>query len=141
VTFCAACHERPVVGGSAPRYRDFFLVAQILEDGSFIGRGVNGVQSQFTTTPGSLVRVDTEEGVNNFAMRNSIPFFGVGAIAALDEASILANVDEDDADNDGISGRPNYDRGFVGRFGRKSQTVSIEGFIRGPLFNHLGLTS
>ncbi|MCA9601851.1 MAG: hypothetical protein KC417_07500, partial [Myxococcales bacterium] len=44
-------------------------------------------------------------------------------------------------DGDGISGRPNYDRGFVGRFGRKAQTVSIEGFIRGPLFNHIGITS
>lgn len=139
VTFCGACHEQPTVGGSAPRYRDFFLVADVLEDGSFIGLGINGVQTQFTTD--GLARVDTDPNVDNIAVRNSIPFFGVGAIAALDENSILANVDEDDADGDGISGRANYDRGFVGRFGRKSQTVSIEGFIRGPLFNHLGLTS
>ena len=27
------------------------------------------------------------------------------------------------------------------RFGLKAQTVSIENFIRGPLFNHLGITS
>ncbi|MGB1016400.1 MAG: di-heme oxidoredictase family protein, partial [Nannocystaceae bacterium] len=62
-------------------------------------------------------------------------------IAELPEYSILANVDEEDADGDGISGRANYDRGFVGRFGRKAQTVSIEGFIRGPLNNHLGITT
>ena len=140
VTFCAGCHEQPVVGGSAPRYRDFFLVASILDDGSFIELGVNGVQPQFSTH-GAMARVDTDGRVNNVAQRNAIPFFGVGAIAAIDEAAILANVDEDDADGDGISGRPNYDRGFVGRFGRKSQTVSIEGFIRGPIFNHLGVTS
>ncbi len=139
VTFCSACHEKPTVGGGAPRYRDFYLVAQVLEDGSFIGAGTKGVQPQFSTGP--FARVDTDPAVNNVAVRNGTPFFGVGAIAALDEASILANVDEDDADGDGISGRPNYDRGFVGRFGRKAQTVSIEGFIRGPLFNHLGLTS
>ena len=139
VTFCAACHERPTVGGSAPRYRDFFLVAQELSDGSTVQLGTNGVQSQFSTL--GLSRVDTQAQVNHFSTRNAIPFFGVGAIAALDEASILANVDERDDDGDGISGRANYDRGFVGRFGRKAQTVSIEGFIRGPLFNHLGITS
>ena len=26
-------------------------------------------------------------------------------------------------------------------FGTKAQTVSVEGFIRGPLFNHLGITT
>ena len=30
---------------------------------------------------------------------------------------------------------------MVLRFGRKAQTISIEGFIRGPLFNHLGITT
>lgn len=139
VTFCGACHERPTLGGSSPRYRDFELVGTRLDDGSFIGAGVNGVQNQFNVE--SAGRNRTEESVNVMANRNAIPFFGTGAIAAIDEEAILANVDEDDADGDGISGRPNYDRGFVGRFGRKSQTVSIEGFIRGPLFNHLGVTT
>lgn len=139
VSFCGACHEQPVTGGSSPRYRDFLLAGATLEDGSFVGLGVNGVLANFSLL--EPYREPTPDQANTFARRNAIPFFGVGALAAIDEASILANADPDDADGDGISGRPNYDRGFVGRFGRKAQTVSIEGFIRGPLFNHLGVTS
>lgn len=135
---CAGCHEKPVLGGSASHYRDFLLVAQVLPDGSYNPVGKNGVQDTFTSDGG---RVADPAGVNQTAARNPMPFFGTGLIASLDEEAILANADPDDKDGDGISGRPNYDRGFVGRFGRKAQTVSIEGFIRGPLFNHLGLTS
>jgi CxxC motif-containing protein (DUF1111 family) len=138
LTSCGGCHEKPVVGGSAGRYRDFLLVQQRLPDGAQAPVGVNGVQPQFDL---ETRRRDTAEGANVFATRNPIPVFGLGLLAEISEASILANADPDDRDGDGISGRPNYDRGFVGRFGRKSQTVSIEGFIRGPLFNHLGLTS
>ena len=86
-------------------------------------------------------RGTVEEPANTFALRNPIPFFGIGLLAELPEESILRYADPDDANGDGISGRPNYDRGFVGRFGSKAQTVSIEGFVRGPIFNHLGLTS
>ncbi len=139
VTFCGACHEKPVTGGSAARYRNFLLVRQELADGSQTNTGVNGVQDQFAL--GNPPYVATESATNRIAQRNPIPFFGVGLLAEIDEAAILANADPDDADGDGISGRPNYDRGFVGRFGRKAQTVSLEGFIRGPLFNHAGITS
>lgn len=138
VTFCGACHEKPVFGGSAGRYRDFLLVEQIVSDGSRVALGVNGVLPQYNLETG---RRPTEEAANHFGRRNPIPFFGVGLLAEIPEEAILANADADDADGDGISGRPNVDRGFVGRFGRKAQTVSIEGFIRGPLGNHLGLTS
>jgi len=139
LTSCGGCHEKPVNGGGGPRYRDFLLVGAKLSDGSFVSLGVNGVQLQFTLEAGG--RRPTDVGTNLEAARNPIPFFGVGLIAEIPEASILANADENDADGDGISGRVNVDRGFVGRFGRKAQTVSIEGFIRGPLFNHLGITS
>ncbi|MEO1335970.1 MAG: di-heme oxidoredictase family protein, partial [Myxococcota bacterium] len=139
LVFCGGCHEKPAFGGSGPRYRNFLLTGQKLTDGSFAGTGVNGVQVFYE--PGGRVRMPTDPATNVWATRNPIPFFGVGLLAELPNEAILANADPDDADGDGISGRPNYDRGFVGRFGRKSQTVSTEGFIRGPLFNHLGLTS
>lgn len=145
VTFCGACHERPVFGGSAGLYRNFFLSGRLTSDGAFI-------EGESAGTSGGVIRVYNfggdqparpaiPEETTIFAQRNPIPMFGVGLIAELDGATILANADEDDADGDGISGRANFDRGFVGRFGRKSQTVSIEGFIRGPFFNHLGVTS
>ncbi len=138
-SFCASCHNRPVIGGSAGRYQNFLLVGQRLSDGSNVPTGVNGVQPslQLEGSP----RRPLDEGTNRIATRNPIPFFGTGVIAEIFTESILENADPDDADGDGVSGRPNFDRGFVGRFGRKAQTVSIEGFIRGPLFNHLGITS
>lgn len=140
LTFCAGCHEKPVFGGSAGHYRDFYLVAQALEDGTYIPDGDRGGVLQSFFAEGGR-RPQPGDRANVFATRNPIPFFGTGIIAEIDEASILANEDPDDADGDGISGRANYDRGFVGRFGMKSQTVSIEGFIRGPLNNHLGITT
>ncbi|EDM74282.1 hypothetical protein PPSIR1_02061 [Plesiocystis pacifica SIR-1] len=140
VSFCTSCHEKPVFGGSGPRYRDFYLTGIELEDGSFLDLEHGGVLTSYGFH-GAPLRPGVEEGVNVSTHRNAIPFFGVGLLAEINEGSILANADEDDADGDGISGRPNWDRGFVGRFGRKSQTVSIEGFIRGPLNNHLGITS
>ena len=139
VTFCAACHERPTTGGSGARYRNFLLVGQTLADQSFNPLGKSGVLDQFDL--GSGGRVATPSQTNVMATRNPIPFFGVGLIAQLPDSVILANADPDDKNGDGIRGRPNYDRGFVGRFGRKSQTVSVEGFIRGPLFNHAGITT
>ncbi|MCB9729166.1 MAG: hypothetical protein H6744_19030 [Deltaproteobacteria bacterium] len=139
VTFCGACHERPTLGGSAPRYRDFFLVGFESEAGSFLPLGNSGVRAQYDTQERDHHPQPTTTNV--YSKRNSIPFFGVGVLAEIPEEEILRNADPDDADGDGISGRPNYDRGFVGRFGRKAQTVSLEGFIRGPIKNHLGVTT
>ncbi|MDX2021281.1 MAG: di-heme oxidoredictase family protein [Deltaproteobacteria bacterium] len=139
VASCGACHERPVLGGSAARYRNFLLVAQKSGDGTYLPLGKGGVQDHYTLAPGG--RLPSEAAANVVATRNPIPMFGVGLIAELEEGEILRNADENDRDRDGISGRPNFDRGFIGRFGRKAQTVSIEGFIRGPLMNHLGITS
>ena len=146
VTFCGSCHEKPVFGGSGGLYRNFWLTGIETEDGAFFPATSAG-------TSGGVVRLyhrpddelpahpELDDRTNIVGQRNPIPFFGVGLLAELDGEVILANADPGDADGDGISGRPNYDRGFVGRFGRKAQTVSIEGFIRGPLFNHLGITT
>ena len=168
VTFCGACHEKPVFGGSAGLYRNFFLTGRVDSEGVFragpaggvirlynyanpsvttsLLAGVSGADAVKGETPSAEqrpapARAPVAPEVNVFAQRNPIPFFGVGLLAELSDEEILKYADPDDLDRDGVSGRPNYDRGFVGRFGRKSQTVSIEGFIRGPLFNHLGITT
>ncbi len=141
VTFCASCHEKPHAGGSAPRYRDFYLFAEALDDGEFLLGEMGGVSHAYGVK-GAPVRPDRDPSYNVVDRRNPIPFFGIGALAELPPDSILANADPNDMDGDGISGRANFDEdGFVGRFGRKSQTSSIEGFIRGPLKNHAGITS
>ncbi len=146
VTFCGACHEDPVFGGSAALYRNFLLGGTETTDGAFIPTlsddiDAGGVVRMLKYGETGDFRPSVSSNANIFAQRNAIPMFGTGLIAELSEEVILANMDVADKDGDGISGRPNFDRGFVGRFGRKAQTVSIEGFIRGPLFNHLGITT
>ena len=86
-------------------------------------------------------RPPVDPAANAIGQRNPVAFFGVGLMAQIDSDAILAHEDPDDADGDGISGRANYVEGFVGRFGVKAQTASIEGFIRGPMNNHLGITT
>jgi CxxC motif-containing protein (DUF1111 family) len=145
LTFCGGCHEKPVTGGSAGLYRNFFIGGVETEDGAFFpaeSAGMSGgVIRMYAYGEGAPARPAVDPSMNIVGQRNPVPFFGVGLLAELSSEEILKRADPDDADGDGISGKPNYDRGFVGRFGRKAQTVSIEGFIRGPLFNHLGITS
>jgi CxxC motif-containing protein (DUF1111 family) len=59
------------------------------------------------------------------------PMIGLGLIEAIPEAAIRANADPDDADKDGISGRPNEvwsvadNRVMLGRFGWKAGNPTI----------------
>ena len=51
---CAGCHQMPVPGGSAPRYRDFWLIQEVRWDGAMINAGTNGlspVRNQYATAP------------------------------------------------------------------------------------------
>lgn len=145
VTFCAACHEKPAVGGAAGLYRNFFLGGRETADGAFFpgesAGNTSGVVRVYAYGEAWPARPPVPDTTTVVTQRNPIPFFGVGLLAELRDSEILKRADPDDADGDGISGKPNWDRGFVGRFGMKAQTVSIEGFIRGPLMNHAGITT
>jgi CxxC motif-containing protein (DUF1111 family) len=114
------------------------LVGDELIEDVVVPRGKNGVQRQFSLDSG---RSPSDELTDVSATRNPIPFFGAGLIAELPRAEILSRADPDDQDGDGVSGRANFDGIEVGRFGRKAQTARIEIFVRGPLFNHMGITS
>jgi CxxC motif-containing protein (DUF1111 family) len=84
------------------------------------------------------------------------PVFGAGLIEAIPEAAILANADENDANGDGISGRPNWVRALdyvphteqnggtalrIGRFGRKAQTSTILQQTVEAYHQDMGITS
>ncbi|MCL1137639.1 di-heme oxidoredictase family protein [Shewanella pneumatophori] len=85
--------------------------------------------------------------------RNGMPVFGLGLLEAIPEADILANVDENDTDNDGISGRANYVFDAVkaqageakpvslGRFGWKANTPSVRVQSLGALRGDIGVTN
>ncbi len=73
--------------------------------------------------------------------------FGVGLLEAIDDETILALADPDDADGDGISGRVNMvwdDRvgaPAIGRFGWKANVASVEQQVAGAFLGDIGVTS
>lgn len=82
-----------------------------------------------------------------FSPRMGPPVFGLGLLEAIPEADILANVDEEDMDNDGISGKANYvwDEEFqkmrLGRFGWKANTPSVMIQSAGAYNGDMGVTN
>ena len=139
---CAGCHQMPVPGGSAPRYRDFWLIQEVRWDGAMVNAGTNGlspVRNQYATAP--VYHIPPSTDATTYARRNTPPMFGVGLFAFITDADILKHTDPEDIDEDGISGRANFEQGEVGRFGYKSQAASLESFNRGAIFNQMGITS
>ena len=71
----------------------------------------------------------------------------MGLLEAIPEASIAARADPTDANNDGISGRPNYVwdilRGelALGRFGWKANQPTVEQQTASAFLGDLGITS
>ncbi|WP_313089271.1 di-heme oxidoredictase family protein [Pseudomonas sp.] len=82
-----------------------------------------------------------------FSVRVAPPMIGLGLLEAIPEAAILANADPDDADGDGISGRPNrvFDqltrRPVLGRFGWKAGQPNLSQQNADAFFNDMGLTT
>lgn len=86
-------------------------------------------------------------GVYNLSPRLAPPVFGLGLLESIPENTILGFADENDADNDGISGRPNYifdtasKKTDLGRFGLKANTVSISHQVAVAYQQDMGVTS
>ncbi len=140
-TSCRACHEIPVTGGSAPLYRNFFLG----QNSSPTGAAVNAFEgNQIVARTFSHTRPARETippGTLVVAQRNAPPIFGLGKLEAIPEVDIEANADPFDIDGDGISGVMNFEAGVLARFGYKAQSASLVAFVRGPLFNQMGITT
>jgi CxxC motif-containing protein (DUF1111 family) len=75
------------------------------------------------------------------------PVFGLGLLEAISEESIVANADANDANGDGISGKPNYvwdpyqKTRMIGRFGLKANTASVLTQVAAAYNNDIGITS
>ncbi len=150
-TSCSSCHSTPVPGGASQLYRNFYLAQYGFAP--FL-LSLPGLPSPVVPAFGSTnsLPFSLENGRNRIPVmlgglpvkqdqRNGIPVFGTGLFEFITDATILANADPDDVDNDGISGRANNDAAGLGRFGSKSQANNIELFTRAPLFNQMGITS
>lgn len=72
---------------------------------------------------------------------------GLGLVDALSDQAILANADEHDIDNDGISGKPNYvwdvvaKKTTLGRFGWKANQPNLKQQVAAAFNGDMGLTS
>ncbi|MBI3235091.1 MAG: c-type cytochrome [Bacteroidetes bacterium] len=83
-----------------------------------------------------------------FSPRIARPNYGIGFLEAISEESILRNSDPNDADQDGISGKPNYVYDFVhqkanvlGRIGWKASVANIKSQVSKALNEDIGVTN
>jgi CxxC motif-containing protein (DUF1111 family) len=129
---CAACHS----GDGRGRPENALMRIGSPDDGMYSSLG--GPQIQDRAIAGAVPE-PIPLGVP-VSLRLPPPVFGAGLIEAIPESEILSRADPNDADGDGISGRPNWvtppawvpqaEPGSgnalrVGRFGRKAQTSSV----------------
>ena len=79
--------------------------------------------------------------------RQAQSVFGLGLLEAIDDATLFALADPDDADGDGISGRVNLvwdalaQETRVGRFGHKANVATLAEQVAGAFVNDIGLTN
>ena len=147
---CSSCHSTPVVGGSAPLYRNFYFAA-VGQLGSqspiWDPPGVPSIVMPSYTYPfGPRPAFPDPSQVGNqpvtVAQRNAPPGLGVGLFEQVTNLEISSRADPSDSDGDGISGRFNTDgQGNLGRFGFKAQANFLEAFLRGAINNQMGITT
>jgi CxxC motif-containing protein (DUF1111 family) len=145
---CASCHS-----GDGRGFLDNALERIGSSSDDFL-RAVGGPQIQDKAIPGA--EPERRPPGAAVSLRLPPPVFGVGLIEAVPEATILALADPDDADGDGISGRPNWvtpadyvppnepGGGAVprlGRFGRKAQVSNLVEQVVEAYHQDIGITS
>lgn len=151
---CASCHS----GDGRGHPRNAFVRFSI---GGDLVPHLGGPQLQDKAIAGAVPE-RLPEGVES-SVRLPPPVFGVGLIEAIPATIILARADPDDADGDGISGRPNFvvPEDFVplheiggllrdslgmaipqlGRFSRKAQVSSLLLQVVKAYHEDIGITS
>lgn len=81
------------------------------------------------------------------SVRLAPPVFGLGLLELIPEATLLSYADENDANGDGISGRPNYvynpqtRQREMGRFGLKSNNPNIHIQVASAFNQDIGITN
>lgn len=79
--------------------------------------------------------------------RMATPVFGLGLLEAIPESNILSKADENDADEDGVSGKPNYCWDVlagvkkIGRFGWKAAQPTVMQQSAGAYNQDMGVTN
>lgn len=150
---CSNCHIGNGKGHSTTVLTRFGKVENSVIDYLY---SKGGPQLQASAIPGYTAETLPPEA-NVFSKRIAPAVMGLGYIAALSDAAILANVDSNDINGDGISGRVNYvnptdffipqsihvsnNGQYIGRFGKKAEKVVIQDQVVFALKQDIGITS
>ncbi|MGQ0715443.1 MAG: di-heme oxidoredictase family protein [Gemmatimonadaceae bacterium] len=143
---CSACHTVPASGGTTG-FERITKATRFDGPGScdlLVSDGGENVRKQATPLLRALgVHEQTIPPRATEIGRFTPPaLFGLGLIEAIPDEAILAGADPDDADGDGISGRPGRtSEGQLGRFGRKADVATIQDFVESALRLEMGLTT
>lgn len=139
--FGGQLQTKAIFGGTAEGKLDVAWVQEIVAflDGQSVvlQRPVFTVSEPYLPLPTGLLT----------SPRNAPPVHGLGLLEAISEADILANADENDADGDGISGRPNYgwdvlgQQPMLGRFGWKAANPTATQQAADAFNQDMGITS
>lgn len=144
---CATCHSEPVPGGGGP-ISELHATAFSAEDGfcdPLPDLGGPVYQEQVTAALRGALGVGREavpDRVTGTGRRTTTRTFGFGLLDAVPDSVLLALADPDDADGNGISGRPNrFFDGRIGRFGRKALVPSLAEFNEAAFQVEQGVTT
>jgi len=147
---CANCHEEPSTGGVGDDLdEDVETHVSRFSNGTCDDLApFGGVVIQHHTTsllqeyyPGYLTEPIPLEAGRSVGHRSTPAIFGFGLLEAIPAATIMALADVNDADGDGVSGRPSLANGTLLRFGRKATDATLLGFNAGAFQNEMGITS
>jgi CxxC motif-containing protein (DUF1111 family) len=141
---CAACHDRPAVGGGS----------RIVE--TRFGRTENDVFDPLSAEGGSLLQelaidpacAEVVPGdANVVALRQTTPLFGAGLVEAIPDAQITARAAAEELLDAGLAGRAHLvtsvsdGQVHVGRFGWKAQQALLLDFSGDAYVNEMGITN
>ena len=141
---CAACHNRPAVGGGS----------RIIE--TRFGWTDNTVFDPLAAQGGSLLQQSSSDpacaeivpgNANVFAQRQTTPLFGAGLVEAIPDADITARADAETLLDAGRAGRAHLVTSVsdaqvhVGRFGWKAQQALLLDFSGDAYVNEMGITN
>ena len=142
---CGSCHDLPTSGGhgaepvtKVSRF-DPAEGCNTLPDqgGDLLQSVVTELARQVGLTPEGI-----PPGTTAISEIRAPAVYGLGLVAQIPEDEIIVRADPDDADGDGVSGRPNLSAdGRVGRFGRRAQHATLEGFIEEAIHLEMGITT
>ena len=142
---CSSCHDLPTSGGHGAEPVTRFSRFDAVQGCSALpelGGDLRQAAVTETARAGGLRPEEVPSQATHFSDVRPTALYGLGLVARIDEAEILARADPADGDGDGISGRPNRDlQGRLGRFGRKAQHASLRAFSAEALLLEMGVTS